>query len=525
MTQGQQPSLVPFEVVAKWCSDFSADQLIGEGAFGKVYRGNCHDSQSARMRVAVKRHMHQIRAATALPDMHSAVDAIRREINVLRSFHHPHIIRLLGFTMPLGRAEAEASDELCLVYEYAGHGGLDKMLKDDGKARLLTCPRRVRILHQLAIALNYLHKRVPKSPTHHRDVKCANFVVDDDLNAKIIDCGLSKFIPEQGSSASSQLFSVAVTAKDMLFGTRQYMCPSYMKSGKYTDKSEIFSFGIVIAEVLTGSLQSCDDENPNDLSDEDVIDRRNADERAGHWPPEVVSKLKALSKACTAAKVDKRIGDMSTVMRQLKELMDGFPSDASDEIAAQLAEARRALDGLKLNEEFQAMQRKQAAADTLSCCICFDSFPASAGVTCSGAAPGHFYCNDCFSSMVMSRVTGEGKVSFIQHGLSIECSVCQPDGFRSVFDMRLLCPHLTAEAYTEYLKTLAEPAVIEAQQRYQDRIREMQEIIDRLEGTRYIKHIQDHLIQPRCPRLDCRALVLDFDHCAHLQVRLRSHVL
>ena len=197
-----------------------------------------------------------------------------------------------------------------------------------------------------------------------------------------------------------------------------------------------------------------------------------------HWPPKVVSKLNVLSNACTAAKVDKRIGDMSAVTLQLKELMDGFPSDASDESAAQLAEAPRVLDGLKLDEEFQEIQRKQATADTLSCCFCFHFFPAVSGLTCSGAAPGHFYCSDCFSSMVMSRVTGEAKASFIQHGLSIECSACQPDGFRSVFD--------------------------------------------HLEGTRHIKHIQDHLIHLRCPRLDCRALLPDFDHCGHLQVRLCS---
>ncbi len=217
---------IPYNVLAQWTKDFSDDNLIGQGAYGKVYRAVCHDSGEARVRVAVKWYPQQLAAATAASAsaaQQSHADAVRREINVLRSFHHPHIIRLLGYSMPLDRAAAQASDTLCLVYEYAARGGLDKILRDDGSARLLTWQLRLRIMLQIATALNFMHKRFA-SPAFHRDVKSANVVISDDFTAKLIDCGLSKYVPEQGADPG---FSVAATMRDMRFGTAQYVmkCP------------------------------------------------------------------------------------------------------------------------------------------------------------------------------------------------------------------------------------------------------------------------------------------------------------
>ena len=521
---GQPPALIPFEVVAKWCTDFSADRLIGEGAFGKVYSGMCHNSQSARMRLAVKRHMRKIRAAADFPDpdLHSAVDSIRREINLLRQFHHPHIIRLLGFSMPLGRPEAEASDELCLVYEHAGYGGLDKMLKDDSKAGLLTWPRRLRILLQIAKALNFMHKRFAE-PAFHRDVKSANVVVTDDLTAKVIDCGLSKYVPSAAEAPGA--FSVAQSGADMRFGTPQYMCKDYFMSGIYDAKSEIFSFGVVVAEVLTGRLcmQRTDARPLVNFSDNETIDDTDADARAGDWPAEVIAELKDLAKACTA-KASKRIGNMTTVMQRLANLAGQYAPDTADQTADQLAEARKALDALKLNEEFLAMQRDKAECASVECRTCFDSHPADAGVACSGASP-HFYCNECFSRMVLTQVTGDFKRAFIDGGLAIECSCCQPEGFRNVFNMQLCTPRLTPAAYSAYLSTLAEPAVIQAQREAEERFeRQLRELEERMAKqcsdaaiSGFVKHIQDRLIVPRCPNPSCQVQIAGFDHCAHLE--------
>jgi serine/threonine protein kinase len=123
------------------------------------------------------------------------------------------------------------------------------------------------IMLQIATALSFMHRRF-SSPAYHRDVKSANVVITDDFVAKLIDCGLSKYVPEQGADSG---FSVQATMRDMRFGTaqyvmkfppnqncnilRRYMCSNYMRSGTYTAKSEILSLGIVDAELLTGRLQ------------------------------------------------------------------------------------------------------------------------------------------------------------------------------------------------------------------------------------------------------------------------------
>ena len=219
---GAAPPNIPYHVLSEWTNAFSDDKLIGQGAYGKVYVAVCHDALRARARVAVKwcpRQLADATAASAAAAQQSHTDAVRREINVLRSFHHPNIIRLLGFSMPLERAAAQGSDTLCLLYEYAARGGLDKMLKDDSSARLLTWQLRLRIMLQIATALNFMHKRFA-SPAYHRDVKSANVVITDDFIAKLIDCGLSKYVPEQGADPG---FSVAATMRDMRFGTAQYV--------------------------------------------------------------------------------------------------------------------------------------------------------------------------------------------------------------------------------------------------------------------------------------------------------------
>ena len=221
MSSAASPN-IPYNVLSHWTNTFSDDNLIGEGAYGKVYVAVCHDARRARVRVAVKWCPQQLAAATAASAsaaQQSHADAVRREINVLRSFHHPNIIRLLGFSMPLERAAAQGRDTLCLLYEYAARGGLDKVLKNDVSARLLPWQLRLRIMLQIANALNYMHKRFG-TPAFHRDVKSANVVITDDFIAKLIDCGLSKYVPEQGADPG---FSVAATMRDMRFGTAQYV--------------------------------------------------------------------------------------------------------------------------------------------------------------------------------------------------------------------------------------------------------------------------------------------------------------
>jgi hypothetical protein len=118
---------------------------------------------------------------------------------------------------------AETLFKTAMVQDYVGARGESRMqlflLFFDCSARLLTWQLRLRIMLQIATALNYMHKR-SASPAYHRDVKSANVVINDDFVAKLIDCGLSKYVPEQGADAG--FHSVAPSMPNMRFGTMQY---------------------------------------------------------------------------------------------------------------------------------------------------------------------------------------------------------------------------------------------------------------------------------------------------------------
>ena len=97
-------------------------------------------------------------------------------------------------------------------------------------------------------AINYLHCHDSRGPAFHRDIKSANIVLDLGLSPKLIDCGLSKFIPNQHSHGT------IMSTTGAALGTPGYMCSTYVRKSKFEAKSEIFSFGIVNLELLTGRL-------------------------------------------------------------------------------------------------------------------------------------------------------------------------------------------------------------------------------------------------------------------------------
>ena len=118
----------------------------------------------------------------------------------------------------------------------------------------------MRILTGLASVLNFLHRHTDP-PVYHRDVKSANVVLCEGFTPKLIDCGLAKLLSDaqaaQHQSGQSMFTMGGVTGG--LMGTQGYMCPSYMRTNRFGDKSEVYSFGIVVLEVLTGHLNAAVD--------------------------------------------------------------------------------------------------------------------------------------------------------------------------------------------------------------------------------------------------------------------------
>ena len=206
-----RPVTLPFPLISKWTDNFNPERVIGEGAFGSVFSGlilfpdEVKGPSGQGRKVAVKKvNGDGIMASLLVANQgketsNGFLEAIQREINVLSSFRHANIIRLVAYCLPPVqelRASGQRMKELCLVYELAPLGGLNGLLKDDHKASMMLWQYRLKIAIGVAKGLCCMHYNTPGRPAYHRDMKAANIAIMDDYTAKIIDCGLSKYVPE-----------------------------------------------------------------------------------------------------------------------------------------------------------------------------------------------------------------------------------------------------------------------------------------------------------------------------------------
>jgi hypothetical protein len=186
-----------------------------------------------------------------------------------------------------------------------------------------------------------------------------------------------------------------MSTRGAILGTPGYTCPKYASGGsEYDAKSENFSFGIVLLELLLGRLQG---KRENDdlygiYIDEETPISNDLDMRAGPWIPECADQLEALARECLS-KYFKRIATMMAVMRRLVALEKEFCRATAEEVRlTRLAEKmKRELEALRFEAATQADARER---EQQQCCICYDVFPVSAGLRCESIA-GHFICADC----------------------------------------------------------------------------------------------------------------------------------
>ncbi|CAN0903733.1 Protein LYK5 [Linum grandiflorum] len=163
------------------------------------------------------------------------------EINILKKINHSSIIRLSGFCVHDGNTY--------LVYEYAENGSLaDWIVLEYAKTKSRTLPltwkQRVQIAHDVADALNYLHSYT-NPPYIHKNLKTSNILLDAGLRGKVTNFGLARMAAEDDDAAASHLTRHVV-------GTHGYMAPEYIENGLITPKLDVFAFGVVLLELLSG---------------------------------------------------------------------------------------------------------------------------------------------------------------------------------------------------------------------------------------------------------------------------------
>jgi interleukin-1 receptor-associated kinase 4 len=299
----------------------------------------------------------------------------------------------------------------CLVYELAEKGALDKALQDDTLAGELTWKVRVRIALGLAKAINYLHQGGAGSACFHRDLKAANVCLTADLSPKLIDCGLAMLVPESGTAHAGHTM---LTATGGALGTPGYMCPRYASSGKFGAKSEVYSFGVVLLELVTGRVQN----KPNDLyivyiEDEERDLVGDADPRAGVWPDTVITELVALAASCLDS-FKHRLVSVAPAMQQLTALARLHCCPTAEEV--QLIAMREEVARLNLQLHVEDTQRNEPAVaeltvEDVTCMVCFDEFSPGHGLSCD---EGHFLCGhvhggDCLGGHIHARVETLGQ--------------------------------------------------------------------------------------------------------------------
>ncbi|XP_043702351.1 leucine-rich repeat receptor protein kinase HPCA1-like [Telopea speciosissima] len=207
-----------FEELKKCTSDFSEASEIGEGGYGKVYRGTIASGQL----VAIKRAQQG--------SMQGGLE-FKTEIEMLSRVHHKNLVSLVGFCFEHG--------EHILVYEYIPNGTLRESLSGKSGIRL-DWMRRLQVAIGSARGLTYLHE-LADPPIIHRDIKSNNILIDDQLNAKVSDFGLSKLMNDNEKSY------VTTQVK----GTMGYLDPEYYMTQQLTEKSDVYSFGVVMLELIT----------------------------------------------------------------------------------------------------------------------------------------------------------------------------------------------------------------------------------------------------------------------------------
>ncbi|ESQ27224.1 hypothetical protein EUTSA_v10018168mg [Eutrema salsugineum] len=277
------------EEIEEATSNFAESQKVGEGGYGPVFKGFLDHTS-----VAVK---------VLRPDAAQGRSQFQKEVEVLSCIRHPNMVLLLGACPEYG----------ILVYEYMAKGSLEDRLFMRGNTPPITWQLRFRIAAEIATGLLFLHQTKPE-PIVHRDLKPANVLLDYNYVSKISDVGLARLVPAVAENVTQYRVTSAA-------GTFCYIDPEYQQTGMLGVKSDVYSLGIMLLQILTAKQpmglayyveQAIEEGTLKDMLDPAVPD----------WPMEEAMCLAKLSLQCAELRRKDRPDLGKEILPELNRLRD-----------------------------------------------------------------------------------------------------------------------------------------------------------------------------------------------------------
>ncbi|KAK2651730.1 hypothetical protein Ddye_011586 [Dipteronia dyeriana] len=219
-TESQDLSMFPLSLVLKATRNFFDENKLGEGGFGSVYKGILVNGKE----IAVKR---------LSKTSGQGLQEFKNEVTLIVKLQHKNLVRLLGCCLE--------GNESLLIYEFMPNKSLDFLLFDTTRSVQLDWKTRISIINGIARGLLYLHED-SRLRIIHRDLKASNVLLDHDMNPKISDFGMVRIFGGNQSEANT----------NRVVGTYGYMAPEYAMEGLFSIKSDVFSFGVLLLEILSG---------------------------------------------------------------------------------------------------------------------------------------------------------------------------------------------------------------------------------------------------------------------------------
>lgn len=374
--------LFTFDELKQATSNFDPENVIGEGGFGRVYKGVLNDGTA----VAIKRF-----GGGGQGDREFVV-----EVEMLSRLHHRNLVKLVGYYT------SRDSSQHLLCYELIPNGSLEAWLHGPlGASQPLDWDTRMQIALDAARGLAYLHED-SQPCVIHRDFKASNILIEDNFHAKVADFGLAKQAPE------GEVNYVAT----QVMGTFGYVAPEYAMTGHLLVKSDVYSYGVVLLELLSGRKpvdmsQPSGQENLVTWARPILRDRERLGELAdprllNKYPKEDFIQVAAIASACVAPEASQRpimgevVQSLKMLQRQSEYMTSGERTVSTDDILPSVVPSRSFVASIQ-----NAHQHTSAAA--------FES-DGSSSIFSSGPFSGVALDNETFSrSAVFSEDLHEGR--------------------------------------------------------------------------------------------------------------------